>query len=227
MKVRLDQLLYECNLASSLETARAMIGAGQVYVNEHLVDKSGSLHSRSVNLRLKSRCPYVSRGGHKLEAGLIHFQIDPGNLICLDVGASTGGFTDCLLQRKAQRVFAVDVAYGQLSWQIRQNPRVVVLERFNARNISIESIHNEFIDLAVMDASFISITTLLPPLTRLFKNEVKILALIKPQFELSRKEVGPGGVVTDPVLHQRAIDKILHFVCQQGLVTLGVSLRHF
>jgi 23S rRNA (cytidine1920-2'-O)/16S rRNA (cytidine1409-2'-O)-methyltransferase len=198
-----------------------MIGAGQVYVNDRIADKPGSLHPCSVAIRLKERCPYVSRGGLKLAEGLKHFQIDPGNLTCLDVGASTGGFTDCLLQHNARKVYAVDVAYGQISWKIRQNPKVVVLERFNARKISSGDVQNEGIDLVVMDVSFISITTLIRPLLQLFKREVTILALIKPQFELPREEVGHGGVVSDPALHQKAIEKIVCFVESLNLISRG------
>lgn len=222
MKVRLDQLLCDCKLAPSLETARALIGAGQVYVDDRIADKPGFLYANNASIRLKERCPYVSRGGLKLEKGLVHFHIDPANWTCIDVGASTGGFTDCLLQHNARKVYAIDVAYGQLSWKIRQNPNVVVLERFNARNISSKDIHQEVIDLVVMDVSFISIATLLPPLVRLFHKEVTILALIKPQFELPREEVGNGGVVTDPALHQKAINKILHCIDELGLVSTGV-----
>jgi len=222
LKVRLDQLLCDRKIAFSLETARALIGAGQVYVDDRIADKPGSLYSNNASIRLKERCPYVSRGGLKLEKGLLHFHIDPANLTCIDVGASTGGFTDCLLQHNARRVYAIDVAYGQLSWKIRQNPNVVVLERFNARNMSCKDIHQEEIDLVVIDVSFISITTLLPPLICLFKKKVTILALIKPQFELPRDEVGKGGVVTDSSLHQKAIDKILQCVDRLGLISAGV-----
>jgi len=223
LKVRLDQLLCDCRLAPSLATARALIGAGQVYVDDRIADKPGFLYSENANIRLKERCPYVSRGGLKLEKGLLHFHIDPANLTCIDVGASTGGFTDCLLQHNARRVYAIDVAYGQLSWKIRQNPNVVVLERFNARNISSKDIDQEEIDLVVMDVSFISITTLLPPLIGLFKKKVTILALIKPQFELPRDEVGNGGVVTDSSLHQKAIEKVLQCIDLLDLISAGVT----
>ena len=199
-----------------------MIGAGQVYVEDRIADKSGLLYHCTAKIRLKKRCPYVSRGGLKLEAGLDHFHINPANWTCLDIGASTGGFSDCLLQRKARKVYAIDVAYGQLSWKIRQDPRVVVLERFNVRNISTKDICDEVIDLAVMDVSFISLTTLLLPLIRLFKKEVMILALIKPQFELPREAVGNGGVVTDPALHQKAIEQITQFIDETGLCNAGV-----
>jgi 23S rRNA (cytidine1920-2'-O)/16S rRNA (cytidine1409-2'-O)-methyltransferase len=222
LKVRLDQLLIDFKLAPSLETARALIGAGEVCVDDRIADKPGCLYPCTATIRLKQRCPYVSRGGLKLEKGLAQFDIDPRDLICIDIGASTGGFTDCLLQHHAKKVYAVDVAYGQLSWKIRQDPRVVVLERFNARQITSRDLKDEKIDLAVMDVSFISITTLLPPLIQLFRRNVAILALIKPQFELARGEISDGGVINDPALHQKAIEKIVHWLEGNGLVSKGV-----
>jgi 23S rRNA (cytidine1920-2'-O)/16S rRNA (cytidine1409-2'-O)-methyltransferase len=222
LKARLDQLVIDHNLAQSLAEAQAMIGAGEVYVDDRIADKPGRLYPCTVVLRLKEKCPYVSRGGLKLAKSLLHFNIDPENKICIDIGASTGGFTDCLLQHNAKTVYAVDVAYGQLAWKIRQDPRVVVLERFNARKITAKDIHENRLDLAVMDASFISITTLLPPLVNLFRANVAIVALIKPQFELPKHLVGEGGVIHEPSLHQQAIDKIVNFVEQMGLVSQGV-----
>lgn len=222
MKARLDQLLIDRNLARSLAEAQAMIGAGEVYVDDRTADKPGRLYPPTAVLRLKEKCPYVSRGGLKLAKGLSHFHLDVQDKVCLDIGASTGGFTDCLLQHNARVVYAVDVAYGQLAWKIRQDPRVVVLERFNAKNISAKDIHNSHLDLAVMDVSFISITTLLPMLVNLFASTVAILALIKPQFELPKNLVGEGGVVTDPALHLQAIDKIIQFSEQIGLKCHGV-----
>lgn len=222
MKARLDQLLIDRDLARSLAEARAMIGAGEVYVDDRTADKPGQLYPPTVALRLKEKCPYVSRGGLKLARGLHHFHIDVRDKVCVDVGASTGGFTDCLLQHHARAVYAVDVAYGQLAWKIRQDPRVVVRERFNAKNITRDDIDNRQLDLAVMDVSFISITALLPALVKLFTAAVAIVALIKPQFELPRDSVGEGGVVTDPALHRQAIDKIVHFAEQMGLTCHGV-----
>jgi len=222
LKARLDQLLIDRNLAQSLTEAQAMIGAGEVYVDDRTADKPGRLYSPTAVLRLKEKCPYVSRGGLKLAKGLSHFHIDVQDKVCIDIGASTGGFTDCLLQHNAREVYAVDVAYGQLAWKIRQDPRVVVVERFNAKNISAKDIHNSDLHLAVMDVSFISITTLLPPLVNLFTSAVAILALIKPQFELPKNLVGEGGVVTDPALHQQSIDKIIQFAEQMDLKCLGV-----
>ena len=198
-----------------------MIIAGEVYINEQISDKPGRICSNDVSIRIKEKCPYVSRGGLKLEKALSHFRISPSKLTAIDIGASSGGFTDCLLQHNAKKVYAVDVAYGQLAWKIRQDPRVVVLERFNARNISSKDIGSDPIDLAVMDVSFISLTTLLPPVSKLFIQDVAILALIKPQFELPRTDIGPKGVVSDPYLHQKAIDMIESFVQHVGLVSRG------
>lgn len=193
-----------------------MIGAGEVLVNDIPATKAGTSYPEDVPIRVRERCSFVSRGGLKLEKGLNHFPIDPRGWCCLDVGASSGGFTDCLLQHGAAKVFAVDVAYGQLDWKIRQDPRVVVIERFNARKLTAGFLA-EPVDLAVMDTSFISITTIIPVLIPLFRDQVRILALIKPQFELPRDKIGKNGVVSDPALHQEAIDKITAFAEEVGL----------
>jgi 23S rRNA (cytidine1920-2'-O)/16S rRNA (cytidine1409-2'-O)-methyltransferase len=222
LKDRLDNILIDRKIAPTIETARAMIYAGEVYLGERISDKPGRLCSTESLIRVKDKCPYVSRGGLKLEKALGYFRVSPAGMICLDVGASSGGFTDCLLQNDARRVHAVDVAYGQLAWKIRQDSRVTVLERFNARNITTKDLNNEPIDLAVMDVSFISLTTLLPPVSKLFAQQVSILALIKPQFELPREDIGPGGVVSETFLHQKAIDKIKVFVEQSGLMSRGI-----
>ncbi|GAB6192425.1 TlyA family RNA methyltransferase [Desulfocastanea catecholica] len=221
MKDRLDKILLDRKIAPTIDTARAMIYAGEVYLGEQISDKPGRLCSTDSPIRVKEKCPYVSRGGLKLEKALAYFRVSPVGRICLDIGASSGGFTDCLLQNNARKVHAVDVAYGQLAWKIRQDPRVTVLERFNARNITAKDVNNEPIDLAVMDVSFISLTTLLPPISKLFAEEVSILALIKPQFELPREDIGPGGVVSESSLHQKAIDKIKVFVELAGLMSRG------
>ena len=220
VKIRLDQLLYEKGFASTLEKARGMIYAGEVQVNEVLSDKPGLLFSSDSKLRVKQKCAYVSRGGLKLEKGLSHFNIDPAGKICIDIGASSGGFTDCLLQHDARKVYAVDVAYGQLAWKIRQDKRVVVMERFNARNIKRTDLSDD-VDLGVIDASFISITKLLPPLFSLFGEGVNIIALIKPQFELPKNKVGAGGVVSDAKSHIEAVIKIEQFVEQFGKTSKG------
>ncbi len=221
MKIRLDEILVQRGLAQTLEKAQAMIGAGEVFVNETVADKAGIEYVSDVCLRVKEKCRYVSRGGLKLEKGLEYFQVEVENAICLDVGASSGGFTDCLLQNGAPTVFAVDVAYGQLDWKIRQDKRVVVFERFNAKNLKKDTFRQP-IDLAVMDTSFISITRIIPNLLSLFSDKgIKILALIKPQFELPKGKVGKGGVVREPALHQEAIDKIAHFAVSSGLTFHG------
>lgn len=221
LKVRLDQTLVDRKIADTVTAARAMIGAGEIYVDDRIADKPGMLFPRDISIRIKEKCPYVSRGGLKLEKGLSHFQVEVADFVCVDIGASSGGFTDCLLQHDAARVYAVDVAYGQLAWKLRKDSRVVVLERFNARHITLDDIDRAAIDLVVMDVSFISLTTLLPPVHRLFSGEVAILALIKPQFELAKKEIGPGGVVHDTQLHDKAINKIETFVQTLGLSSRG------
>jgi 23S rRNA (cytidine1920-2'-O)/16S rRNA (cytidine1409-2'-O)-methyltransferase len=224
VKIRLDKLLVERLLAPDMDTARAMIGAGEVYVNDTLQDKSGREFSLDVSVRLKEKCRYVSRGGVKLERGLNHFQVKVQGSCCLDVGASSGGFTDCLLQHGAEKVFAVDVAYGQLDWKIRQDERVVVIERFNARKLLPDTL-GQAIDLAVMDTSFISITAIIPALLPLFaEHAIRILALIKPQFELPKSRVGKGGVVRDPAFHQEAVDKIAAFAESSGLIFHGAAV---
>lgn len=222
MKIRLDELLVQRRLAHDIDKAQAMIGAGEVFVNDTIADKAGQPFANDVVVRVKGKCRYVSRGGLKLERGLDYFQLKVEKMCCLDVGASSGGFTDCLLQHGAAKVFAVDVAYGQLDWKIRQDKRVVVIERFNARKLQPDNL-GQGIDLAVMDTSFISITRIIPSLLPLFaRNPVQIVALIKPQFELPRAKVGKGGVVRDPALHQEAIDKISAFAESLGLKSHGV-----
>jgi len=238
MKQRLDHLLLALRLAPDLEKAQALIGAGAVLVNGQLADKAGAqFTAATAEITLKTHCPFVSRGGLKLQAALDAFACQPAGLICADIGASSGGFTDCLicadigassggftdclLQRGARRVYAVDVAYGQLAWKLRQNPQVIVIERFNARHISQAQIP-ESLDLAVIDSSFISLTTLIPPLLPLFAGPVRLIALIKPQYELARNLVPKGGVVRDPLLHDEAIAKIIRFGRSIGLNSLGV-----
>ncbi len=222
MKVRLDKLLLLKNLASSRQKAQALIGAGQVKVNGQVMDKAGSQVPDDCHIEIKERCPYVSRGGFKLAGGLDFFHIDPTGLVCADVGASTGGFTDCLLQRGATKVYAIDVGYGQLDWKLRQDERVVVMERTNARYLKDDDIP-EPIELAVIDASFISLKLLLPPLLPFFQDEPRILALIKPQFEVGRGKVGKGGVVRDQSLHDQVVGEISDFAASLNLASLGVT----
>jgi 23S rRNA (cytidine1920-2'-O)/16S rRNA (cytidine1409-2'-O)-methyltransferase len=221
VKQRLDDLLITFGLADTLVKARALIGAGQVLVNEQLADKAGCLFAPDVTIQVKESCPYVSRGGVKLKGALDAFSYDPKGQICVDIGASSGGFTDCLLQHGARKVYAVDVGYGQLDWKLRQDHRVIVIERFNARKISKVQIPDP-IDLAVIDSSFISLTKLIPPLLPLYGEQIQLIALIKPQFELSREKVPKGGVVLDPLLHEEAISKIQLFCQKLGLTSKGV-----
>ncbi|HIJ91356.1 MAG: TlyA family RNA methyltransferase [Desulfobulbaceae bacterium] len=222
MKIRLDQLVLLQGLSPTLQKAQALIAAGQVLVNDQPADKAGSLFAEESRIRLKGKaCPYVSRGGLKLAAGLDYFHLDPTGLICADVGASTGGFTDCLLQRGAARVYAIDVGYGQLAWKLRQDSRVVVMERTNARNLQAGDLEQP-LDLAVIDASFISLKTLLPPLLVFFQGTIRVLALIKPQFEVGRERIGTGGVVRDSDLHEKVIEEIRGFAEGIGLIPVGV-----
>jgi len=220
-KKRLDTLLVDQGFAESLEYARALIGVGRVLVNGQPGNKAGSLYAADCQLELKEKQPYVSRGGKKLAAGLEAFGIEPDGLICADIGCSTGGFTDCLLQRGAKKVYSVDVGYGVLDWKLRNDDRVVVLERVNARFLTREQIP-ESIDLAVIDASFISLDLLLKPVCSLFDDDVVIVALVKPQFELPAKLVARGGVVRDSTLHDKALDKVKGFASAVGLSCVGI-----
>ena len=221
-KLRLDKLLLAKGLASSRQKAQALIAAGEVMVNERIADKAGTAFPLDSRIKVREKCRYVSRGGLKLEKGLDFFNIRPAGLICADIGASTGGFTDCLLQNGAGKVYAIDVGYGQLAWQLRQDERVTVMERTNARNLQPGDIDRP-LDLAVIDAAFISLTLLIPPLLPLFADKIGVLALIKPQFEVGRGKVGKGGVVRDPELHGQVIDKIINFAADLGLASQGVT----
>ena len=220
-KKRLDQLLIEQGLAVDLKKAQALIGAGQVIVNTRTDYKAGSLVPVDSEIRLrKKKSAFVSRGGEKLAGGLKQLGINPAGWICADIGSSTGGFTDCLLQSKATKVYAVDVGYGLLAWKLRQDERVVLHERTNARYLTDQHIP-EPLDLAVLDASFISLQTLLPPLLPLFGPMVRIMALVKPQFELAQDKVGDGGIVREGALHQEAIESVKQFAGEIGLHCQG------
>ncbi len=223
MKVRLDKLLTDQGHVESLQKAQALIIAGKVEVNGQKADKAGMIFADDCRITVKqSTCPYVSRGGLKLAQGLDFFNIEPAGLICADIGASTGGFTDCLLQKGAALVYAVDVGYGQLDWTLRQDQRVVVMERTNARKLTPADIPQK-LDLAVIDAAFISLKILLPPLLPLFGKDISILALIKPQFEVRKEKVGKGGVVRDTALHEEVIEEIRTFAQSIGLHWQGVT----
>lgn len=210
---RLDELLVAKGLAESRAKARALILAGQVLVNGQKTGKAGQGVALKSRLEILARLPYVSRGGLKLEAALDQFGIQVQERVCLDIGASTGGFTDCLLQRGARRVYAVDVGSGQLDWKLRNDPRVVVKEGLNARHLRFEDI-GELVDLAVCDVSFISVRLILPALTPLLKQAGEMVILIKPQFELQRGQVGKGGIVRDPELRRAACAQVEQAVQQ-------------
>lgn len=215
-KQRLDILLVDQGLAETIEHARRLIGAGCVRVENCICDKAGCLVNDSCALAVKTTKRFVSRGGDKLEAGLNGLGINVWGFICADIGSSTGGFTDCLLQRGARRVYCVDVGYGLLDWKLRQDERVVVLERTNARHLTRDHIA-EPLDLAVIDASFISLEPLLAPLQSFFRDTIRIVALVKPQFQLPRGLVGQGGIVNDAELHQLALDMVRRFGQDLGL----------
>jgi 23S rRNA (cytidine1920-2'-O)/16S rRNA (cytidine1409-2'-O)-methyltransferase len=217
-KERLDSLLVDRGLAGSREKARALVLAGQVLVDGRRADKPGHSFSIESRIELVAGLPYVSRAGKKLEAALLAFGIDVRDRTCLDVGSSTGGFTDCLLQRGARRVCAVDAGTGQLDWKLRNDPRVSVREGVNARYLRPEDV-GELIDLAVCDVSFISITLILPPVAALLREQGEMVILVKPQFEVGRGQVGKGGIVRDAALHQAACARVEEAVRQLGFRT--------
>ena len=208
-KKRLDVLLTDLGYADSRSKAQAIIMSGLVYVDGQKADKPGISYEETVSIEVRGAvCPYVSRGGLKLEKALRDFGVKPEGFVCSDSGASTGGFTDCLLQQGASKVFAIDVGYGQLDWKIRSDPRVVVMERTNIRYVTPEQL-GEPLDLSVVDVSFISLKIVLPAIKALLKPTGQVLCLIKPQFEAGKEKVGKKGVVRDPQTHQEVLD---HFV---------------
>jgi 23S rRNA (cytidine1920-2'-O)/16S rRNA (cytidine1409-2'-O)-methyltransferase len=216
-KKRLDLVVLEKGLVNSRQRAQALIMAGKVLVNNLIVDKSGTLVSPEDDIFLQEEDhPYVSRGGLKLEKALHTLGIDIKGFVCLDVGASTGGFTDCLLQHGAGRVYAVDVGYGQLSWKLRQNYRVVVIERMNIRYMQPDTLP-QLVDLVTIDVSFISLKKVIPEILKFMKKNAGILALIKPQFEVGKKNIGKGGVVRDPGLHAKVIENLSEFFIKKHL----------
>jgi 23S rRNA (cytidine1920-2'-O)/16S rRNA (cytidine1409-2'-O)-methyltransferase len=220
-KERLDRLLVDQGLAGSREAAVRTILAGGVLVNGAIVDKPASLVVRDARIEIERAAPFVSRAGEKLAAALDTFSIDPRGLIAMDVGSSTGGFTDCLLQRGAERVYAVDVGYGLIHWKLRQDPRVVLLERMNIRYIERSHIPEQ-IDLAVIDVSFISLTLVLPSVAPLLRDRGRIVALVKPQFEVGKGKVGSGGIVRDETQRRTATEKVLSSAERLGFETVGV-----
>jgi 23S rRNA (cytidine1920-2'-O)/16S rRNA (cytidine1409-2'-O)-methyltransferase len=223
---RLDQALVERGLCESRERAKRAILAGQVRVNSQTAHKASDTVGEKDQLSLDAPEKFVSRGGHKLEHALEHFKLDVNGLVALDLGASTGGFTDCLLQHGAAKVFAVDVGQGQLAWKLRRDRRIVVMEKTNARHLAIEKMPQPFApaDLAVIDCSFISLQKILPPAVALLKTDGKIVALVKPQFEAGKAEADKGrGVITDSAVHERVLDELEKFVAAQtGLAWRGV-----
>ncbi len=219
-KTRLDLLMVQRGLAETRSKAQALIMAGEVRVDGRRVDKPGTQVPQSAEITLVTALPYVSRGGLKLEEALEAFAISPQGWVVADVGASTGGFTDCLLQRGAAKVYAIDVGYGQLAWPLRQNPRVVVMERTNVRYV--ESLP-ELVDLATIDVSFISLELVLPVVARWLKPHGQILALVKPQFEVGKGEVGRGGVVRRPEQHREVLQRVAGWARALGLRLEGVT----
>jgi 23S rRNA (cytidine1920-2'-O)/16S rRNA (cytidine1409-2'-O)-methyltransferase len=222
-KKRLDVLLVDKGLATSRQRAQALIMAGKVLVNNQPAVKAGTQVTEDDTIDVKAGAnPYVSRGGLKLEGALKDLCVDVSDCICLDVGASTGGFTDCLLQKGARRVYAVDVGYGQLAWKLRQDPRVVVIERTNIRHMPVELVP-ESVDLITIDVSFISLRIVVPSVMAFLKAEGRILALIKPQFEVGKNQVGKGGVVRNPKLHDSVIAELSTFFAGKGLACTNVT----
>ncbi len=221
-RARLDIALVERGLFPSREQAQRAVMAGQVRAGDRVFMKSSELVAADTELSVEAPDKYVGRGGLKLEGALNHFRIDPYGQTCLDIGASTGGFTDCLLQRGAVKVYAVDVGHGQLAWKIRNDPRVIVREHLNARQLTRADIP-EPIDLCVIDVSFISLTLILPSAFDLLIPNGMLLALIKPQFELEPQDVGRGGIVREPALHEKAQGKIKAFLSHAGHQVIGLA----
>ena len=219
-RIRLDRLLVERGMVPSRERARALILAGSVLVDETIVSKAGTPVPSTAPIRIKGGDnPYASRGGIKLKGALESFDISVRDLVALDVGASTGGFTDCLLQEGARKVYAVDVGYGQLAWKLRSDPRVILFERTNIRYFSGGDI-DDGIDIVTIDVSFISLKLVLPVIARIAGHDTRVLALIKPQFEAGREDIGKRGVVRDETVHRRVCDDIAAFA---GSIHLGVA----
>ena len=223
IKKRLDVLLVERLYADTRSKAQAIIMSSNVYVNGQKADKAGTSYEETVDIEVRGAvCPYVSRGGLKLEKALRDFGVKPEGYVCSDSGASTGGFTDCLLQQGAKKVFAIDVGYGQLDWKIRSDERVVVMERTNIRYVTPEDL-GEPLDLSVIDVSFIGLEIVLPTIKTLLKPTGQVLCLIKPQFEAGKENVGKKGVVRDPKIHQMVLDNFVSLVDGLGFKILGLT----
>ena len=223
IKKRLDVLLVEQGHAENRTKAQAIIMSGLVYVDGQKADKPGISYEETVDIEVRTGgCPYVSRGGLKLEKALRDFGVKPEGYVCSDSGASTGGFTDCLLQQGARKVFAIDVGYGQLDWKIRSDPRVVVMERTNVRYVTPEQL-GEPLDLSVIDVSFISLRIVLPVIKTFLKSTGQVLCLIKPQFEAGKEKVGKKGVVRDPAIHKEVLDGFVQLAGETGFTILGLT----
>lgn len=223
MKERLDVLLVKRGLAPSREKAKTMIMEGNVYVNEQKEDKAGSMFAQEARIEVRGKTlKYVSRGGLKLEKAIDRFAISLQDKICMDIGASTGGFTDCMLQNGAKKVYAVDVGYGQFAWQLRQDARVVCMEKTNIRYVTPEDIA-DVLDFASVDVSFISLTKVLGPARELLKDDGELVCLIKPQFEAGREKVGKKGVVRDQKVHLEVVEKVSDFAKELGFAVLHLD----
>ncbi len=221
-KKRLDLAVLDRGLAPSRQRARALVMSGKVLVNRKAIDKPGMAVADKDEILVKGDDnPFASRGGLKLKAALKAFRVSVIDKVCLDVGASTGGFTDCLLQHGAGKVYAVDVGYGQLAWKLRQDPRVTVFERTNIRHLPFETV-GEPVDLVTIDVSFISLRIVMPAILKFMKANAAVLALVKPQFEVGKGQVGKGGVVRDPRLHQQVLDELTVFFSRMPLSVSGV-----
>jgi len=222
-KVRLDQLVFDLGLTESRERAKTSIMSGLVFVNGQRSDKPGTPVSPDAKIEVRGDAlPFVSRGGFKLDKALKVFPVEPAGKVCIDCGASTGGFTDVLLQHGAAKVYSVDVGYGQLAWKLREDQRVVSMERTNIRYISHDLIPEEP-ELAVMDLSFISVKLVLPAVAAILSSGADIICLIKPQFEAGREEVGKKGVVRDPAVHLEVINSVLTFAAEHGLTPMSLD----
>ncbi|MCX7794813.1 MAG: TlyA family RNA methyltransferase [Thermodesulfovibrionales bacterium] len=219
-KDRLDRVLVQRGLVSTRERAKALIMEGKVLVSGHICTKPGTLINSDTEIELKEEIPYVSRGGLKLEAALEYFNIDVNSKVAMDVGASTGGFTDCLLKRGAKKVYCIDVGYGQLAWSLRNDPRVILFEKTNIRYLPKEAIPEE-IDIITVDVSFISLTKVLPKIVEFLKSGGEALCLVKPQFEVGKKDVGKGGIVRDEEKRLSAVEKVATEATKIGFSVSG------
>ena len=222
LKARLDALMFERGLTESRQRAKAVIMSGNVYIDGKRAEKPGLQVASDISIEVRGISEYVSRGGYKLKKALTHFRVSPEGRVCLDCGAGAGGFTDCLLKNGARLVYAVDVGYGQLAWNIRKDPRVITMERTNIR-YAAPGMFEIMPDLAVIDVSFISLALVLPKVRELLTDTGEVLCLIKPQFEAGREKVGKKGVVRDPVTHIAVLDSFLHYALESSFQVKGIT----